>query len=61
MKPVSAIVAVLLLLVAVIHLIRIIFGVELVIGGTIIPMWTSLLGCIIPAVLAVLLWREGRK
>lgn len=61
MKPVSTIVVVLLVLAAVIHLVRIICGVEIVVGGEVVPMWTSLVGCIVPAVLAVLLWRESRK
>jgi len=29
-------------------------------GGTSIPMWVSYLGVVIPAVLAVMVWRESR-
>jgi len=61
MKPVSLIVSVLLLLVAVIHLVRILFGVEVIVAGAVVPMWMSLVGCIVTAVLAVLLWQESRK
>lgn len=61
MRPVSLLVAVLLLLVAVIHLVRMVFGVEVVVGGMAIPMWPSPVACIVLVVLAVLLWRESRK
>ena len=43
------------------HLLRIIFQVEIIIGGFIIPIWVSIFGFIIPLVLALLLWREIRK
>jgi hypothetical protein len=61
MRPVSLIVSVLLLLIAVIHLLRIVFGVEVIVGGTAVPMWISLIGCVVTAALAVLLWRESRR
>jgi len=61
MRPVSLLVAVLLLLVVLIHLVRFIFGVEIVIGGMVVPMWMSPIASIVSAVLAVLLWRESRK
>ena len=61
MKPVSLIVSVLLLLIAVIHLVRIVFRVEVIVAGAVVPMWMSLVGSIVTAVLAVLLWRESRK
>ena len=61
MKPVSAIVSVLLLIVAVIHVLRIVFQWQVTIGSATVPMWVSVVGAVITAVLAVLLWREGRK
>ena len=61
MKPVSLIVSVLLLLIAVIHLVRIVFHVEVIVAGAVVPMWMSVVGCVVTAVLAVLLWRESRK
>lgn len=50
------IVVVVLLFVALAHLLRLITGTELIIAGTTIPVWTSLFGCIGPAVLAGLFW-----
>ncbi|PIV40355.1 MAG: hypothetical protein COS28_09405, partial [Nitrospirae bacterium CG02_land_8_20_14_3_00_44_33] len=45
-------------LVAVLHLLRVIFGWEVIVSGIIIPLWISVVGFIIAAGLAVLLWRE---
>jgi hypothetical protein len=45
-------------LVAVLHLLRVIFGWEVIISGMIIPLWVSVAGFIIAAGLAFLLWRE---
>lgn len=40
-------------LVAFMHLLRLIFKVEVIIGGKIIPFWVSVLGVIIPLSLAI--------
>ena len=61
MKPVTTIVVILLVAISVAHLLRLMFQVEIVANGMNIPMWVSILGCIGPAVLALLLWRENRK
>jgi hypothetical protein len=47
-------------LVAVLHLLRVIFGWEVIVSGMIIPLWVSVVGFIIAAGLAFLLWREVR-
>lgn len=39
-------------IVAILHLVRYLLGWELIINECIIPQWTSILGTIIPAVLA---------
>jgi hypothetical protein len=46
-------------LVAIAHLLRLLFQVEVLIGGVSIPMWVSVLGFVVPGALAVALWREG--
>ncbi|MCX5831414.1 MAG: hypothetical protein NT140_05945 [Deltaproteobacteria bacterium] len=61
MKPLITIAAILLMGVSVAHLVRIIFQVEILIGGFIIPIWVSIIGFIIPLVLALLLDRDNRK
>ncbi len=39
--------------VAVAHLVRLITGFEIVVGGVIVPVWVSFLGALIAALLAV--------
>lgn len=60
MKPASLIAILLFALVAVSHLIRLIFRLEVVVAGAIVPMWVSVLGFIVTGALAVALWRETR-
>ena len=47
-------------LVAVLHLLRLVFGWEVIVSGIIIPLWASVIGFLAAGVLAVLLWRETR-
>ena len=62
MKPVTTIVAILLIMaISIAHLLRLILQVNIVPNGVNIPIWLSIAGCIIPAVLAFMLWRENRK
>ena len=60
MKPVTTIVVLLLVAISIAHLLRLILQVDIVANGMNIPIWLSILGCIVPAVLAFLLWRENR-
>lgn len=55
-RRVEVILTVVLLVVALAHLLRLLTGAEIMIAGRVVPVWTSLLGCIGPAVLAGLLW-----
>ncbi|MBU4372633.1 MAG: hypothetical protein KKD68_12255 [Proteobacteria bacterium] len=61
MKPLTTIVVLLLGAISLAHLLRLIFQVNVVANGVIIPIWLSIFGCIVPAVLAFMLWRENRK
>ncbi len=61
MKPVTTIVVILLMAISIAHLLRLILQVDIVANGVNIPIWLSILGCIVPAVLAFMLWRENRK
>ena len=56
----SRLAIILLSLVCLSHLLRFVFGVELVANGTEIPLWVSVLGCLIPGTIAVMLWQEAR-
>lgn len=61
MKPAASIAALFLALVAVMHLLRVIFQVPVMVGSVEIPMWASVLGVLGPGALAVWLWREQRR
>ena len=61
MKPASFFVAVLLDIIAVVHLLRLVFQTEVIIGGWVLPMWVSGVGCVAAAVLSVLVFLEARS
>jgi hypothetical protein len=48
-------------LVALVHLLRLVYGWEATINGAAVPMWASGLGLVIAGGLAVMLWQESRK
>ena len=59
MKPITTIAAVLLLgLIALVHLLRLVFGWGLVINETLVPVWLSVVFLLVFAFVAVMLWRE---
>ncbi len=60
MKPAALITVIFLALVALLHLLRLVFHVELTVDGTIMPMWVSVFAFVGPAALAVWLRREQR-
>jgi hypothetical protein len=60
MKPATLLTTVLLISVAVLHLARLIGGIEVTVGTAVIPMWPSMAGSVVTLGLAVGLWREHR-
>jgi hypothetical protein len=61
MKPFTTIASVFFTIVALLHLLRLLQGWEIIINGMHLPMWISVFGCAIPAVLAFMLWREAHR
>jgi hypothetical protein len=61
MRPVARITAIALAVVAVAHLLRLLFRIEVTAGVVVIPQWMSVFGCLAPAALAVALWRESQR
>jgi hypothetical protein len=61
MKPVTTIVVILLVVISIAQLLRLMFQVEIIAAGFHIPVWLSIFGFIVPAVLAFMLWWENRK
>ena len=45
-------------LVALLHVLRLVFGWEVMIQGSSVPMWVSVVGVVIAGSLAIMLWRE---
>lgn len=60
MKIGSLLAVVLLAVVAIAHLLRLLFAVDVVVGGYIVPQWVSVGGVVLPGLIAMLLWRESR-
>ena len=61
MKPATMISTLFLAMVAIGHLLRLVLGVEVIVGGFVIPLLVSVIACVVPAGLAVGLWRENRE
>ena len=60
MKPFTTLAAAIFALIALAHLYRVVRRLAVTIAGTDIPMWVSIVGIIVAAGLAVMLWREAR-
>ncbi len=60
-KPFTLLAELVFAIVAIIHLLRLLFGWEVTIGGAAVPLWASVLGIVIAAGLAAGLWSESRK
>ena len=60
MKPFTKLAAVLLGIVALAHVYRLASPFEVVIAGQSLPQWASVVGAAVPAMLALMLWRESR-
>ena len=61
MKPFTTIAVAFLTLIAVVHLIRLVAGWEVVVAGFVIPVWWSALGLVIPGGMALMVWREAHR
>mgnify|MGYP001249896846 CR=1 FL=1 len=61
MKPFTTIAAAVFAVVAIAHVLRMYFALEVTVGGIVVPMWASVAGLVIAAGLAVMLLREARK
>jgi hypothetical protein len=57
-KPATTVAVVVFALVALLQLLRVVFGWEVIVNGSIIPFWASVIACVAAATLAFMLWRE---
>lgn len=60
MKTGAKIAIVVFLLVALAHLLRLIFLVPITAGATTVPQWISLFGVVVPLLVVWLLWRDSK-
>jgi len=58
MKLGSTLAMILMLLVAIAHALRLVFQVDITAGTVVVPAWVSVVGIVVPAAIALLLWRE---
>ena len=61
MKPAAFLATVFLALIALLHVVRLLYQVPVIAGSTEIPMWPSVFAVVGPAALAIWLWREQRQ
>lgn len=47
-------------IVSIAHLLRLVFAVDVTVGDREIQQWISLVGFIVPGIIALLLWRESK-
>ena len=60
MKPASFVTAALLDVIAIAHVLRLVFHTEVTVGGRVVPMAVSVVGAVVAALLSVLVFREAR-
>ena len=61
MKPFTTIASVIFGLIALLHLLRFIYQTEIVVGGHQLPIWVSLGGLVVTAILSIGLWKEANR
>ena len=61
MKPFTTIAVVVFSLVALLQLLRVALGWDVTVNGIVIPIWFSVIACIVAIVLAVMVARESRR
>ncbi|MGZ6237243.1 MAG: hypothetical protein ACXWMJ_07985 [Syntrophales bacterium] len=61
MKPFTVIAIVIFSLMSMVHILRLIYGWEVVLNGIQIPLWMSAIAAVVLGVVAFMLWRESFK
>ncbi len=61
MKPAALVAALFLCAIAVLHVLRLTFQVQVTAGNVVVPMWVSVPAVLLPSTLALWLWREQRQ
>ena len=61
MKPFTTVAVLVFSLVALLQLLRVVLGWEVTVNGFVIPLWASIVACVVAATLAIMLRRESRN
>jgi hypothetical protein len=59
LKPFTTIAVVVFALVSLLQLLHVVLGFSVTVAGVVVPIWASVIACVVAAVLAVMLWRES--
>jgi len=60
MKPFTTIAVALFAAIAIVHLLRLLTGWEVVVVGFVVPVWWSAIGLVVAGALAIMVWREAK-
>ncbi len=60
-KPFTLLAVLVFALMAILHLLRLVFGWEATFNGAVVPVWLSAVGLVVAGGLAAGLWWESRK
>ena len=60
MKPYTTVAVIVFALVALLQLLRVALGWEVTVNGILVPVWASVIACVVAATLAFMLQREMR-
>jgi hypothetical protein len=61
MKPFTRIASVIFGIISLLHLLRLIYQVEIVIGSYQLPLWINAAGIIVTVILSIGLWKEANR
>ena len=61
MKPFARFAVLFLALLALLQLARVVLGWPVLVAGTAVPLWASVVAAVVAGGIAVMLWRESRR
>jgi len=61
MKPFARLAVLFLALLALLQLARVVLGWPVLVAGTAVPLWASVVAAVVAGGIAVMLWRESRR
>lgn len=61
MKTGSLLAIIVFVIVAIAHLWRLVTGAEVTLNGATVPQWVSVVGVVLPGLIAYLLWQESKS